>query len=242
MPLTRREFAPHFRARRIEAAEARHLEALNEAFALRFQVYCVERRFLNADDHPDGLEVDGFDDTALHCMAYDGASRLAGYVRLIRGRPGRALPWQAHCAELLPGVVLPDPASCAEVSRLMVRPEFRRRRGDLLAGVAVQPETGGLVDAERRASSPQIMLSLFKQMFQHSQATGILHWHAAMERPLAKALRAMGFRFVQIGAETNYYGPVAHYIASLADLVRSLELENPALIDWMRQEPPTRSH
>lgn len=237
-----REFAPHFQARRIESSSRRSANVLGEAFALRFQVYCTERGFLNPDDHPEGLEYDAFDDEALHCLAYDRAGRLAGYVRLIHGGSGATLPWEAHCPELLPGVVLPDPETCAEVSRLMVRSDFRRRRGDLLAGVSIAPAGLNEDDPERRTSSPQIMLSLFKQMFQHSQAAGILHWHAAMERPLVRALGSMGFAFQRIGAETNYYGPVSHYIATLDDMIRSLEQKNPALLAWMRHCPTAPAH
>lgn len=234
VPDRSRDFAPHFQARRIEPCSRLPPSVLREAFALRYEVYCAERGFLNADDHPDGLEYDAFDDVALHCLAHDRAFRLAGYVRLIRGGHGTTMPWQTHCRDLLPGVALPDPAFSAEVSRLMVRPEFRRRRGDLLAGVNADTLTGSENQLERRVSSPQIMLCLFRQMYQHSMNHGILYWYAAMERSLVRALQGMGFAFRQIGPSTDYFGPVAPYLASLPELTHVLESADPALLSWMR--------
>ena len=38
---------------------------LDQAFRLRFQVYCVERGFENPSDHPDGRERDRDDDRSL---------------------------------------------------------------------------------------------------------------------------------------------------------------------------------
>jgi hypothetical protein len=55
-----------------------------------------------------------------------------------------------------------------------------------------------------------------------------------MERPLARALARLGFAFQQIGAETDYYGPVAPYMADLRELEVKLGEARPDLLTWMR--------
>lgn len=226
-------FAPHFTAcAGSRGSDPRRLEA---AFRLRFDVYCIDCAFLDAADHPDGRERDHYDDEAMHFYAYNLARDLVGYVRLIQGASQAPLPWQLHCRELLPGVVLPDRHGSAEVSRLMVRRDYRRRKGDLIAGVQVAAESSSPADGnERRASSPQIMLSLYRQMYQFSRSAGIRHWYAAMERPLARTLRAMGFTFHRIGAETDYFGPVAPYLADLREIEAELQSHNPRLLAWIQ--------
>ena len=60
---------------------------LDQAFRLRFQVYCVERGFENPADHPDGRERDRDDDRSLHSLLIDRATGSAvGTVRLILPR------------------------------------------------------------------------------------------------------------------------------------------------------------
>src|SRR5258708_28292732 len=61
------------------------------AHALRYQVYCLERRFENADEHSDGLEIDQFDAHAIQGVLFHRPTeRAIGTVRII-------LP--DHCAD-----------------------------------------------------------------------------------------------------------------------------------------------
>lgn len=226
------DFAPHFTARwGTQKSDARQLD---EAFELRFDVYCSDCGFLDAADYPGGRESDAYDSGATHFYAHNPGGELVGYVRLVRAGGPERFPWELHCRELLPGTVLPDRACSAEVSRLMVRRDYRRRKGDLIAGVQVQGSGLERDGAERRAASPQIMLSLYRQMYQFSLRSGIRFWYAAMERPLARTLQAMGFSFRRIGAEADYFGPVAPFLAELEELEAVLKTRNPALLRWMQ--------
>jgi N-acyl amino acid synthase of PEP-CTERM/exosortase system len=118
---------------------------------------------------------------------------------------------------------------------LMVRQDYRRRRGDILAGVTI--DEGAAVPAhDRRDNSPQILLSLYRQMYLYSRANNICHWYAAMERSLARALARMNFAFRQIGPQTDYYGPVAPYLADLHELEDCVGKHNPSLLAWMKRD------
>ena len=57
-----------------------------------------------------------------------------------------------------------------------------------------------------------------------------------MERSLAKSLEKMGFRFVPIGPQTDYYGPVTPFIVDLDELNERLHKENKFLAAWFNDE------
>ncbi|MCE4557538.1 PEP-CTERM/exosortase system-associated acyltransferase [Pelomonas cellulosilytica] len=211
---------------------------LRSALELRYQVYCVEYSFLEPEDYPDGAETDEHDDEAAHFHAFDGSDELVGYVRLVRPDAEQRFPLQRHCGNFAAGLALPNPKQAAEISRLMVRSEFRRQRGQRLAGVTAA-ENNAILSGQRRLDTPQILLGLYKQMYLYSLAHGIRYWYAAMERPLARSLARSGFVFEPIGPETDYYGPVSPYLADLNKLEASVGTRHPDLLAWLRN--PTRS-
>ena len=207
---------------------------MHGAFQLRYNVYCVERNYLNANDYPDGCESDAFDDGAAHFVAHSLSGELVGYVRLVPPDACNALPFDHHCAPL-PDHVRPPRDECGEISRLMVRQDYRRRRGDTLAGSS--PVHSGL-DAspwlERRSHSPRLLLTLYRQMYQFSLEHGIRYWYAAMERSLARSLQRLDFGFQQVSNEADYFGPVSAYLADLREFETRLARLQPDLLDWMR--------
>lgn len=204
------------------------------AFELRFNVYCIERRYLNANDFPDGRESDAYDEGSVHFVAHNLNDELVGYVRLVPPDANDDLPFEQHGMSMY-GHARPPRHQCSEISRLMVRRDYRRRRGDTLAGSPLlDSEPVGPSWLERRSHSPRILLSLYRQMYQYSLAHGIRFWYAAMERPLARSLQRLNFGFKQIGDVSDYFGPVAAYLADLRELEAQLERSQPDLLEWMR--------
>lgn len=78
------------------------------------------------------------------------------------------------------------------------------------------------------------MLAMYRQMYVYSVNNNIRYWYAAMERSLARVLSRMNFGFQQIGPFTDYYGPVALYVADLRVLEYQVSQRDPALLAWMR--------
>jgi hypothetical protein len=78
---------------------------------------------------------------------------------------------------------------------------------------------------------------MYREMYRHSRQNGIRYWYAAMERSLARSLDKMGFRFVPIGPQVDYYGPVTPHIADLDELLERLKRENKFLAAWFNDEP-----
>ena len=228
------EFTDYFSGREVSPQRD---EALFQAVQkLRYQVYCEECGFLKLEDCPDGLEHDEHDVNSVHFVALNLQQELAGYVRLVRADAVQTFPFQMHCVALTDGVVLPPAEHSAEISRLMVHRSYRRRQGE-------RPPVGASVDEamppagvhELRNPSPLILLNMYRQAYAYSLRNGIRYWYAAMERSLARILTRNNFGFQQIGPATDYYGPVAPYMADLRVLERQLEQQNPALLAWMRR-------
>jgi len=219
-----------------EAGKEPRAPGLESVFALRYQVYCLDRKFLPAERYPNGLERDEFDQFSSHFCAVDKNARAVGAVRLVCPPAGRAFPFQQKFGDLA-DVDLPPNALAAEVSRLVVDRNYHRRAGDLPEGVPLRASNAEPLPGrrERRANKPEIVLGLYRAMYQHSRRRKIRYWYAAMERSLARALMRYHFQFHRIGPDADYFGPVALYLASLDDLERGVEEASPSLLRWFRE-------
>lgn len=228
-------WAPHFGFTELTNTDTTLLASV---FALRYRVYCLDRQFLPAADYPDRLETDVFDAMSTHFCAFDRRDRVVGAVRLVRSSQMSPFPLQEHCHQFFADADLPPSTQTAEVSRLVVDRNFLRRAGDGPDGMPVEDSSD---DApcerlERRTNKPEIVLGLYRAMYRHSRRTGIRYWYAAMERSLARALMRYQFEFRRIGPETDYFGPVAPYMASLEELERNLAAGNPGLLRWFSED------
>jgi N-acyl amino acid synthase of PEP-CTERM/exosortase system len=217
---------------------------LEEIYRLRYEVYCVERQFLSADDFPDELEYDEYDTCSAQIAAYNLDNLIVGSVRLVQPPLSQRFPFEEHCS-VFEHHKFPSREETGEISRLVVRKSYRRRRGDSLQGISkdfmdkgnaasIQPHPGG---KKRSGDSPLLLLGLYREMYRYSRQTGIRFWYAAMERSLARALGKMGFRFVPIGPQTDYYGPVTPFLLDLHEVDATLRSENKFLAAWFNDEP-----
>jgi N-acyl amino acid synthase of PEP-CTERM/exosortase system len=191
-----------------------HPELLRASYALRYQVYCLERHFLAPDDYPDQLETDEFDQHSIHMGVVNAQGELAATARLVQLTPA-GLPSFDHCTFYAGVNVLRDlQRHVIEVSRLSVSRSYNRRAGDEHFGLgSAPPRTEG---GERRSGGVLVM-TLYKAMYQTSKRRGITDWMAATEKSLQRLVTRSGFPFRQIGPETDYYGPVAPYLLDLAE-------------------------
>jgi len=225
---------PYFTFQR--AGVGQDATALSQIFALRYEVYCLECGFLPPEQFQCGLESDEYDSAAAHFVARNFESDVVGTVRIVQPTVSQRFPFEQHCNALFQDAVLPGREECGEISRLVVRKNYRRRNGDALAGVIDRAEARRLerrnASEDRRSSSPQILLGLYREIYHYSLQAGIRYWYAAMERSLARALARFEFVFTPIGMETDYYGPVTPYLADLRELENRLRKHNPELLAW----------
>lgn len=195
------------------------------SYGLRYQVYCLERGFLQACNYPDGLESDEFDAHSLHFGVCNAAGELVATARLVQaGQAG--FPMQRHC--VLFDEIERDISGkrVVEISRLSVSRNYRRRKDDGFYGPGDPPgstsrQAPNAEDQERRSGENPVFY-LYKSIYQASKRTGITHWLAAMEKALQRLLLMYGFPFRPIGPEVDYFGPVTPYMMALADFDRTI--------------------
>lgn len=168
---------------------------LDQSYRLRYQVYCVERGFLNAADYPDGREVDEFDEHSVHLAVLDDEGNMIGTARLIKPNP-HGFPMFRHCA-FFPEVMPPDAPHVlpVEVSRLAISRHYMRHR---------------------RRTEP--LCDLVKAMVVGARLVGANHLIAASEAALARRLVHFGFPYRIGGPTADYYGPVAACLMNLDEL------------------------
>lgn len=218
-------------------------EYLSDSFALRYEVYCNERQFLNPEIYPSKLEMDQYDNHAIHIGGINQDGVMIGTVRLVLPS-SIGFPLFEHC-ELFPEYrYLADKQAqqtAAEISRLAISKHYRRRQNDGLFGLEFQSDFDNAESGERRSQSqtsgdvphrrskPEIILGLYKSMYQASKRQGITHWFAAMEKTLLRLLHRFNFDFTPIGPELDYYGPVVPYIATISEVEEAVYRHAPEM-------------
>jgi N-acyl-L-homoserine lactone synthetase len=172
------------------------LRLMDESYHLRYQVYCVERGFLDAADYPDRRERDEFDRYSLHLGVLDETGTLIATARLVQvGLAG--LPLFRHC-EIYPHEteLYRETNRVVEVSRLCVSRALRLRRSC------------------RRID---VVTALYRALYQVSKQYRFTHWVVATEHSLQRLVTGFGFPFRAIGPSVDYFGQVAPYLMNLSE-------------------------
>lgn len=162
---------------------------------LRYEVYCLERKFRDAADCPDGLERDEYDAHSTHICATDSTGAVIGTVRLVHDSP-LGLPVQRLGAVLSISAEELRQQKSAEVSRLILAKNYRRHTID----------------------QPLLLWGLFGRMYEESLRRGTGYLVAAMGEGLWRLLRRFGFPFHPIGEPIVYFGTVVPYGAGIGSL------------------------
>jgi N-acyl amino acid synthase of PEP-CTERM/exosortase system len=93
-----------------------------DQYRLRHRVYCEEMGF--EESRLDGLEIDSHDSIATHLLIYHRTRGCAACLRVVWGSSAAGLP----CFSDDPNP--PNNATSSEISRMIVSPDFRRRKSD----------------------------------------------------------------------------------------------------------------
>ena len=193
------------------------------AHALRYQVYCLERRFENADEHSTGLEIDQFDKHAVQGLLFHRPTdRAIGTVRLIL--PDHRVEGGLPIAQLLAdnNIDLANFVSVAdavEVSRFAISKEFRRRWTDESAIASGRP----LTPQETARQANLACLSLIQFLLRQCVERGVVYWTAVMEATFLRMLARMGVHFTAIGPVVFHHGfrqPCYCYLPAMLDRLR----------------------
>lgn len=218
----------HFMFQRVDTPEL-----MAQCRRLRYEVYCIERGFLDPAAYSEGEEADYFDPYAVHFAAVArNSGQVVGTIRLV-GRTPRGFPLSSHCNVDLDTL----PANTMEISRLAVSRTYRRRQDDGEYGISLNYIQAPDEPQERRRR-PEIVLGLYKCMYRESKTLGVNAWLAAMEPSLARLLSRFSFSFIAIGPEVDYYGPVTPYLARIDQMEHIVRTTRPMLYAEFTTDDP----
>lgn len=247
-----RSFRAHFE---ILPADTRELR--DKAYALRYQVYCQERRFEDTIRYQDGREWDEYDSYAIQSLIrHRNTGVFVGCVRLILPRFKdlyASLPLELECGDAL------DPQHWAvrsatarsrlgEISRFAVLREYKDCLSDELSSESATQVTQRGMGPFRNGSHrsfPWITLGLIVATIQMSVKHGIAHWYALMQPSLLRLLAQFGVHFQPVGSLVSHRGcrryPTAARVGDVVQEVRAdvreLLLQEGSFLKLLRDAP-----
>lgn len=208
---------------------------MEDAFRLRYQVYCREKHFLAADDYPEGIEFDEFDQDATHLLVYGADRHLLGYMRLVSGADGALLPMIAHGLTINSEYSIPADEHGIEISRMIVRTDVRHA---MRPATDVFPNYGQLPPPNARTASDLIQLKLLRLTYHRAISEDARWIFAAMEPTLHRRFRMIGMPFAPIGPPGDYYGQVQPYAMDIRHMEHNLEQRFPNTAEFFNMIEP----
>lgn len=193
---------------------------LEASYRLRYQVYCLERHFLEAEDYPNQSERDAFDPVSTHVGVVDAGGTLVATARIVPSSSA-GLPLLLHCALPAHQAVLGATGNMVvELSRVCISRRFSRRRQDVFyAGPdASAPDGHALPSRDRRDHRDDVFTLLVTALYQATKRMGATHWVIAIEKSLLRRVARYGLPFRLAGPDVDYWGIVAPHIMVVAEL------------------------
>jgi N-acyl amino acid synthase of PEP-CTERM/exosortase system len=207
---------------------------------LRYAVYCLECKYLDASQYPTERETDEYDPHSVHFAATNEREEMVATLRLVRDS-SLGFPLEQHAGTLSADYQRLPRDRTAEISRLILAKSYRRRANDGLYGQELgDPERDAQAQAEatyRRSQYPLILFGLFKEMYLESVNMGLEYWVAAMESGLQRMLSKFGLGLHQVGEPMSYYGKVIPYYASIKQLEQFLMNSRPDVFRFFAPNP-----
>ena len=183
-----------------------------EVFRLRYQVYVIETGFERAEDHPNGLERDAFDERSAHYLLRHRATGVyAATARMILPSSSASLapfPIETHC-QFHEGLDERNPVErcrLGEVSRFAVSRAFKKRVGEAGTPIGISGNVEMYFEPDERRILPHLSLGLLAVELRMMHKYGLTHCYAVMEPALYRLISRFGVTFQQIGPMIDYHG------------------------------------
>lgn len=211
-----------------------------QAYRLRYDVYCEEHQFIDKTDYIDGQERDQFDDDAVHfLLIHKTTNEIAGTLRVILPqdtKPLTSFELQKKCDHPLLQIEN-RVMGMAEISRFCMAKKFRRRSrdGDLLPSYYEQEWN----NEENKALSlpffqrriPYAPLGLLMMAFEAIMAHGIMNGVMMVEESQISTLQRLGLCYRVLGPRLSYHGDQQPLVFNIKAVMDSMKDINPECWD-----------
>jgi N-acyl amino acid synthase of PEP-CTERM/exosortase system len=213
------EFTAEAYTQAFDSAIADSESLRNQAFRLRYEVYCIENQgFENPDEHPDKLETDHYDCHALQGLLVHRYSGFAvGSVRMVLPVADRwecSMPIQEHCMHPTVhhrGTIM----GSLETSRFCISRSMRKRicqedtyrvLSDTDAGMRSPARPVKELIDQTRALLPYLCVGLVKLPLQVAAENGLEHIFATLDPRLLQLLTQLGICSTRLGDDIDHHG------------------------------------
>jgi N-acyl amino acid synthase of PEP-CTERM/exosortase system len=143
---------------------------------------------------------------------------------------GKGFPIEKHCRIDRDLSVL-DKDRFGEISRLAISKDYRKRATDSVYfnGKTLEEAEIDSIFGGNRKMGNDIVLGLYKCIYQESLERGNQYILAVMARGLYLLLKRVGILFEPIGPAQYYHGLRAPYLGKIDTMLQELTTRNPAL-------------
>lgn len=183
----------------------------NEAYKLRYQVFCIENEILNSEDYPDDMEFDDFDQQSVHYLIrHRKSGAYAATTRLILpdvNNPEKLFPSELHCEidnEAVKRSI--NRRHLGEISRFCVSKAFKKRKNEEHTLVAIGSDRQDDFTLNERRTSPHIAIALMACVIKASHENDIHYAYATMEPSFFRFVSALGINAIKFGPPVHYLG------------------------------------
>lgn len=187
---------------RYEVVLANTEESKKIHYKLRYQIYCLEKGFLEVEKLEDEMEKDPYDEKSIHFLVKSG-NRWIGTFRLVIDHLGR-LPFHKVSIPDSPQFIQGN-LQVAEFSRLGILRPFQKLRN-------------GQSPHESSSKESEIMPKLLHAARDYCRANSIDHIVFLCRRSIARVLNQFELQAQQIGPAIFHYGPRIPYVINLTDI------------------------
>ncbi|BCX88303.1 hypothetical protein MIN45_P0672 [Methylomarinovum tepidoasis] len=183
--------------RRYRAVLADTKEGKSIHYRLRYQVYCLEKRFEPVERFCDQQEIDAYDNHSAHLLIQHlDSGEWVGTARLVFGKP-ESLPMARVARFSLEGVETGG-RYFAELSRLSILKSYRRH------------------GERQQVSEPEVLLGLIRAARDYSAQVGLDYWLFLCRRSIMRIVGNLGMHMDIIGDPCEHRGTRYPYLAKLA--------------------------
>lgn len=209
----------------------------------RYLVFCEELGRVDApgmfSDSGKPIETDAYDTNSRHFIARHKASNVvAGFMRIIMPNDGGLNVAQRYVIDRPLPYADATEDRIGEISRLAVTPHFRRRHSDEGKPIQGDPEPEMTLQTEGvRQHQPELVLGMYREVYQLCQQTGLGYCMAAMDNLFSRLLRRLGFPFVAVGPINPEVKPARRvYLISANEMERSLSSRDDRILQFMQTQ------